>query len=181
MRVAGPASPVGLLYRPRLQNSPKERFERWPRNVRRHRSSSRFATAPSAVKPAARRSRRGCSSLGGSGCGRIFPPEQMSRARPGRCVPCAKTYEREKSRARRARLGTTSQRGYGSDYQRRREAAIRAQPWCSDCGHTGSENNPLTAEHVVPVSQGGKDGPLTVLCRSCNSSRCGAIKREASF
>src|SRR5688572_16358817 len=102
-------------------------------------------------------------------CGRI-----IDKKKNGRCLTCYRQNEREKSRARRAR-GTTSQRGYGSDYQRRRAAAIRAQPWCSDCGHTGSEDNPLTAEHILPVSQGGKAGPLGVLCRSCNSSRGGAM------
>lgn len=29
----------------------------------------------------------------------------------------------------------------------------------------------LTADHVIPISQGGAGGPLRVLCRSCNSRR----------
>jgi 5-methylcytosine-specific restriction endonuclease McrA len=30
----------------------------------------------------------------------------------------------------------------------------------------------LTADHVVPVAAGGpEDGPLTVLCRGCNSAK----------
>ena len=41
--------------------------------------------------------------------------------------------------------------------------------WCPQCGRYGVE---LTADHVVPVGAGGsEDGPLRVLCRSCNSSR----------
>ena len=29
----------------------------------------------------------------------------------------------------------------------------------------------LTADHIVPVARGGIDGPLRVLCRSCNATR----------
>ena len=101
----------------------------------------------------------------------------VDRKKQGRCLDCYRKYERDRSRARRARVGTTSQRGYGSDYQRRRAGAIQAQPWCSDCGHRGSADNPLTAEHINPVSQGGKDGPLAVLCPSCNSARGRAMNR----
>ncbi|MBA2614314.1 MAG: HNH endonuclease [Actinobacteria bacterium] len=72
---------------------------------------------------------------------------------------------------RDARRGTTTERGYGSDHQKRAKATIRSQPWCSICGHPGSPSNPLTADHVVPVSRGGRGGPLRVACRSCNSRR----------
>jgi predicted RNA-binding Zn-ribbon protein involved in translation (DUF1610 family) len=99
-----------------------------------------------------------------SSCGRIIAPSEKKR---GRCPACLSAYYRE----RRQRRGSTAQRGHGADYQRRRAAAIRAQPWCSDCGHTGSADNPLTAEHLKPVAHGGSHGPLGVLCRSCNSSR----------
>jgi len=50
------------------------------------------------------------------------------------------------------------------------------QPWCSTCGTQGSERNPLTADHLVPLVEGGElipeDGGegLQVLCRRCNSS-----------
>jgi 5-methylcytosine-specific restriction endonuclease McrA len=103
-----------------------------------------------------------------SGCGRIIDPRQKKR---GKCPACLSTYYK----TRRQQRGSTAQRGYGSDYQRRRAAAIKAQPWCSDCGHVGSVENPLTAEHITPVAKGGKYGPLAVLCRSCNSSRGGAM------
>jgi 5-methylcytosine-specific restriction protein A len=33
----------------------------------------------------------------------------------------------------------------------------------------------LTADHVVPIAHGGLGGPLTVLCRSCNSRRGSTI------
>ncbi len=51
-------------------------------------------------------------------------------------------------------------------------AVVRAQPWCSFCGHRGSAANPLQSDHVVPLSV-SKDGsgPQRTLCRRCNASR----------
>jgi hypothetical protein len=60
-----------------------------------------------------------------SGCGGIFPPAQMKPGR-GRCVDCAKEYERVKSRARRAKQGTTKQRGYGKEHEQRRKVWARS-------------------------------------------------------
>jgi 5-methylcytosine-specific restriction endonuclease McrA len=76
---------------------------------------------------------------------------------------CSRCYAR--------RRGTTTERGYGAAHQRRARAAIAAQPACSVCGHPGSPDNPLTGDHVVPVSCGGERGPLRVACRRCNSRR----------
>lgn len=46
-------------------------------------------------------------------------------------------------------------------------------PVCPGWGrplHTVAASN-LTADHIVPVSMGGMNGALRVLCRSCNSAR----------
>jgi 5-methylcytosine-specific restriction endonuclease McrA len=59
-------------------------------------------------------------------------------------------------------------------WQRARAAQIKREPWCAACGHEGSTDNPLTADHIVPVAEGGVrlDGTnLRTLCRRCNSSR----------
>jgi 5-methylcytosine-specific restriction endonuclease McrA len=72
---------------------------------------------------------------------------------------------------RAAERGTTTERGYGADHQRRAKAVIAAQRWCSICGHGGSADNSLTADHVTPVSRGGANGLLRTLCRTCNSRR----------
>lgn len=92
-----------------------------------------------------------------------------------RCLDCGRRTEGSRCADCKARRdvdrGTTTERGYGATHQRRARAAIAAQPWCSDCGHPGSRDNPLTADHVVPVSRGGRNGPLRVACRRCNSSR----------
>lgn len=61
----------------------------------------------------------------------------------------------------------------------RRRAAVDAH--VAACGHVcpGWRRRPhpstdLTADHITPLSAGGReDGPLRVLCRSCNSRRRG--------
>jgi 5-methylcytosine-specific restriction enzyme A len=115
------------------------------------------------------------TSLVCSVCGGSYPMPSKPGYRPGKCPDCQRTYERERSRRRRREKGTTSQRGYGTAHQRRRKALIQAQPWCSQCGATED----LTADHVVLLSHGGDpNGPLQVLCRSCNSKRR-AMQRQA--
>jgi 5-methylcytosine-specific restriction endonuclease McrA len=92
----------------------------------------------------------------------------------GRCSSCAPEHERRRSRARRARKGSTSQRGYGSGWQTLVTLAIQAQPWCMYCHTRGSQGNPLTGDHRIPVSKGGTArsvADVIVACRSCNSAR----------
>jgi DNA-directed RNA polymerase subunit RPC12/RpoP len=73
-----------------------------------------------------------------SGCGRIFRPTEMSRSRRGRCIACAKAYEREKSRLRRQKKGTTAQRGYGREHERLRKYwALRVNAGIVDCARCG--------------------------------------------
>ena len=80
----------------------------------------------------------------------------------GRCASHAPQHTR-----------TTSQRGYGALHQKLARAQIRQQPWCSDCGHEGSDDNPLTGEHIVRLADGGPTtaSNYTTLCRRCNSRR----------
>jgi 5-methylcytosine-specific restriction endonuclease McrA len=57
---------------------------------------------------------------------------------------------------------------YNSTRKRARaRATIAASPRCEDCGATTN----LTADHLIPVIDGGATGPLRTLCRSCNSRR----------
>ena len=48
----------------------------------------------------------------------------------------------------------------------------KEQPWCEMCGHWGSTDNPLTADHIRPLSKGGAlivpTYQLRTLCRVCH-------------
>jgi len=43
------------------------------------------------------------------------------------------------------------------------------QPFCTDCGHWGSNANPLTTDHLRWPARTLAD--VDVVCRSCNSKR----------
>jgi 5-methylcytosine-specific restriction endonuclease McrA len=62
---------------------------------------------------------------------------------------------------------------YDGAWARMAKAQIAADPRCRDCGHTGSIDNPLTADHVVPRARGGRNEPsnLATRCRVCNSAK----------
>ena len=52
------------------------------------------------------------------------------------------------------------------------KAVIAASPRCAQCGHTGSADNPLTADHVVPLARGGTNtGPRQTLCTTHNRAK----------
>lgn len=93
----------------------------------------------------------------------------VSNIRGGRCPECAAGWEA----ARDKRRGSSTDRGYGRAWEKAVAAAIAAQPWCSECGTPGSSDNPLTGDHIKPISKGGTDDPdnLDVLCRRHNSSK----------
>lgn len=89
---------------------------------------------------------------------------------PGaRCPAHTRTREQARDRAR----GTAAQRGYDYAWQQLSARVIAYYRQCVDCGHTGSQANPLTADHVIPKSRGGTDAweNLRCLCRECNSRK----------
>ena len=90
--------------------------------------------------------------------------------RRSRCPEC----QAAKDQARDAHRGTSTERGYGSQYQRnRRNLLTQPDAACEICGHDGDESNPLTADHIIPLAEGGTSDlwNLRVLCRRDNSSR----------
>lgn len=101
-------------------------------------------------------------------CGRI-----TTQHRDGRCPPCYATHRQQVDRARDQRRGTAAQRGYGYRWQNVVAKAIKQQPFCSVCGHAGSAENPLTGDHILPISKGGTWEPsnVRVLCRVHNSQK----------
>lgn len=43
--------------------------------------------------------------------------------------------------------------------------------WCPGWNRDGHHTTDLTADHIQPRSHHGDNGPLRILCRSCNSAR----------
>lgn len=85
------------------------------------------------------------------GCGR---PTQRTR-----CATCA----RGRDRAR----GTPAQRGYGAQYRKARQLVLQG---ATACYVQGCTETPTTADHVVPLRQGGGSDAtnLRPACRTHN-------------
>lgn len=101
---------------------------------------------------------RQCLGLPSQPCSRITDKR--------RCPDCARRYEVQR--------GPRRMKGrYDAEWVRLRDRAIREHPWCIDCGHPGSPDNPLTGDHITPVERGGKNvrSNVAVRCRACNSSK----------
>jgi 5-methylcytosine-specific restriction endonuclease McrA len=81
-----------------------------------------------------------------------------------RCLGCG---QRTRTGSYCPRCAKTTARGYGWHHQQRARATVAASPRCEQCGRLAD----LTADHIIPVIDGGAHGPLRVLCRPCNSSR----------
>lgn len=96
--------------------------------------------------------------------------ELIARPRYGRCEIHAKAQQIYHQSKRTASPHSNSRAWRGLSMRLRAD-----QPWCSSCGTQGSERNPLGADHLVPLADGGEliphDGEegLQVLCRRCNS------------
>ena len=84
------------------------------------------------------------------GCGQLI-------ASGSRCAQCRRSNTAAE-RTRRARVVAEWISTYGG--------------WCPGWQRPAHPSSDLTADHVEAVAAGGaEDGPLQVLCRSCNSTR----------
>jgi 5-methylcytosine-specific restriction endonuclease McrA len=63
---------------------------------------------------------------------------------------------------------------YDSVYERERKAMLATATHCVLCGGSPYPGNPLTADHVIPITMGGKHGPLQPAHSKCNTSKGGA-------
>lgn len=99
------------------------------------------------------------------------------------CLDCGKlspssrcpTHTRTAETLRTARKRIV--RPYTWTEQRRRAEAVQAWTlvygyWCPGWRREPHPSTDLTADHIHAVAAGGReDGPLAVLCRSCNSAK----------
>jgi 5-methylcytosine-specific restriction endonuclease McrA len=102
------------------------------------------------------------------GCGSLCDATRCERCRT------------EQVRRRAKRRGTRQFQGYDRDHERLRRQTLKATPYCLACGHTGSKDNPLSVDHVRPLSSGGKTtrSNYQSLCRRCNSAKGARVPQE---
>lgn len=83
-----------------------------------------------------------------------------------RCTSCQRRYER-------TRRPNTTDRGYDSAWQCLSAQLIKRIGRCKRCGAEPTAGNPLTTDHIIPLSRGGQsvESNAQVLCRACNSSK----------
>jgi 5-methylcytosine-specific restriction endonuclease McrA len=67
----------------------------------------------------------------------------------------------------------------GSRARRVARQMKQAQPWCTYCGAPWTKENPLTIDHIVPLTRGGTNARenLTVACYRCNRAKSDAVGR----
>jgi 5-methylcytosine-specific restriction enzyme A len=89
-------------------------------------------------------------------------------ANRSRCDQCETSYLEAKYQARPPKPWYTD-----PTYRRNRAKLLARAQHCEFCGTAGDKQNPLTADHLTPVSRGGTNNldNLRPLCRSCNSRR----------
>jgi 5-methylcytosine-specific restriction protein A len=96
----------------------------------------------------------------------------------GGCLECAK--HPSLSRTLDARPGA-SQRGYGREHQRKRDALIARVKYCQDPYglHIDSKVNGTVRDHIVPLNKGGSDDESNeqLLCIRCHNIK---IYRDGS-
>lgn len=92
-------------------------------------------------------------------CGEVFTP---TGSQASRCPDCYRTRERNRKRPE------YRDRAYAGTYEHDRKAVIGRPCALHLPGCTGVAD---TADHLIPVSQGGAGGPLVPACKHCNSAR----------
>lgn len=102
----------------------------------------------------------------------------VTRARNRACDGCGRIYPHGVECPEHPR----SPKNRSHAEQRRRSDVVAAWVeqhgwWCPGWNREPHASHDLTAEHLHPRSDGGEHGPLSVLCRSCNSSKGNSARR----
>lgn len=101
-------------------------------------------------------------------CGHVYDTQRERCPKPR----CPRSMRRP-SRGQQARIPRSA-----AERKRRAQAVadwIAAHGYvCPGFNRPPHPSRDLTADHVLPQSLGGVDGPLRVLCRRCNTARGGS-------
>ena len=96
-------------------------------------------------------------------CGALIDDTIHTR---GRCAPCRKQYERDKSKRRRERSHATQSRG--TKVWKEARTAARARDGGCIHRHQGGCHGQIQVHHVIPLERGGTNAlhNLVTLCRA---------------
>jgi ribosomal protein S14 len=89
------------------------------------------------------------------------------------CIICGRPTSGARCPAHTVARPSFRERGYDGEYDRNRRALLATATACWICGQPARPGDPLTADHIIPRSQGGGSslGNLAPAHRSCNSRR----------
>lgn len=88
--------------------------------------------------------------------------------RGGVCSVCG-PLRRHTDRDAEQRRGTTTERGYGTQWQKVRRNILMTHPLCTQCGQPADD-----VDHIIAISRGGAvldADNLQPLCRSCHNRK----------
>lgn len=108
------------------------------------------------------------------------PPTPCSQPGcPARAVSHGRCAQHQRPRISQPR-GTTTEQGYGWQWQQIRTAVLTDEPWCRECARRGLMVQATVVDHIVPLRQGGgyERSNLQPLCGPChNRKRASEDKR----
>src|SRR5574343_544961 len=102
------------------------------------------------------------------GCSRV-------RVRDGRCAAHLQAHN--------ARRGTTTERGYGADWQKLRAIVLASEPLCRHCNAQGRTTAATQVDHIVPIERAPQlrlvRSNLQPLCDDCHGAKtAGKLRSE---
>lgn len=100
-------------------------------------------------------------------------PVQPPRFRPAGYVP-PQPWSTSRTKSRQ-------ERGYGREHERLRKQVLREEPLCRVCHDAGRVTATTRADHIVPLSQGGRSvrSNYQGLCRDCHDAKTADESRAA--
>ncbi len=74
---------------------------------------------------------------------------------------------------------TTTERGYGWRWQKRRESILNREPLCRPCKQAGRIASATEIDHIIPLAQGGTDQAdnLQPICHACHEAKTRTERR----
>src|SRR5688572_18471246 len=96
---------------------------------------------------------------------------------PGCPTPTSRTRCTLHERLRQRRRGTPAERGYDGRYQRARKALLAVADLCAWCGLPPRRDDPLTADHVVPLALGAAPTAISWPRTGAATARTANVRR----